>query len=106
MEPILINDMGWADFLIEVRPDIEYHMDFEVYEAAGWRENGDVVDKELYLKGTIKWDGCSHIWFGSAGDGYIHLCGGGYWEKHNRLMSALYEMAAERIEKWNADLAG
>lgn len=33
---------------------------------------------ETYLHGSVKWDGCSHYYFGNNDiKGYLHLCGGG-----------------------------
>lgn len=49
-------------------------------------------DRELYLKGFIKWDSCCHFNFGQE-DGYIHLCGVESLKQHCWLIEQLYKLA-------------
>ena len=112
--PLVVEDDGVSSFLMKiVDDDTEYNLKFEVYEVNSWTENeetgayGVTCDLELYLSGTIKWDGCSHVFFGEKNDkgnpsGYLHLCGRKYWEKHCRVMSAIYEYAENAIERYAA----
>jgi hypothetical protein len=46
-------------------------MGYEIYE--GMSEDLDNPDIERMMHGQIKWDGCSHNYFGDK-DGYIHGC--------------------------------
>ena len=60
-------------------------------------ENND----ERYMDGTIKWDGCSHLYFGdSGGSGYLHFCGKESYTRHTELMSFLFEKASKVIKGW------
>lgn len=34
----------------------------------------NVEEAENYVNGMVKWDGCSHYYFGDS-EGYLHLCG-------------------------------
>ena len=68
----------------------EYAVDFTCYEVTGTDSEGkriyqplngnggdftdDISKAEVFFKGYIKWDGCSHVFFGDE-QGYLHLCG-------------------------------
>jgi len=110
MEPLLTDDDGLVEFLIAAE-NIEYALNFKVYEVEGWElPSNKPIDLQLYLQGTIKWDGCSHITFGDEGEngittGYMHLCGGYYFKQHCRLMDALFEYAAKNITMWDDKVA-
>ncbi len=116
LSKLLCADDGLPEFLIKIENDVEYQMEFEVYEVGGGEENKETgkydvpCNLELYLTGAIKWDGCSHIWFGEKEegkqDGYLHLCGKYCWEKHNKMMNALFELAAKTIKHFDKDTAG
>ena len=112
--PLLKADDGRVLFDIEIT-DTE-HMDvvlkFNVYEIAAWNMDNthSQEDSELYLNGYIKWDGCSHFWFGAKDeegkqDGYLHLCGKECFVLHCQMMNALYEFAAEHITNFDREVA-
>lgn len=70
---------------------------------------------EAYLNMTVKWDGCSHLYFGDEVDddgaynSYHHFCGAADFKKHVRLLHTLYNKAYEymgrepydKSEEWN-----
>ena len=65
----LLCDGGYINFLIKIitkGEDLQYRMEFEVYEVNSWEcdDSNTPAETELYLEGTIKWDGCSHglVW--------------------------------------------
>jgi hypothetical protein len=96
-------------FRITYSDDLEYFFEFEVHEVVGWDpESTKPIEFEPYVKGEIKWDGCSHVWFGeqeAEKDGYLHLCGAICWNNHINLMKKLYEFAAENIKQYSKDAA-
>lgn len=102
---LLYDEHGYVIFIVSIDSDREYSMDFQVYEVVGWDEQKTPCDKNLYMSGCIKWDGCSHVWFGEKEqgkqDGYLHLCGKNYWQHHANMMMALYEMAERTIVKYD-----
>ena len=111
MIDLLKDENGYTTFLINIEPDIEYSMTFEVFEVAGWEcdEQHTPIDLELYMTGFIKWDGCSHVWFGEKEedqkqDGYLHLCGKAQWDKHCKMMMAVYDLAERTITKYDPDI--
>ena len=108
----LLEDGGYILFQIEVAENVAHSMEFKVYEVMGWACDGEnsPCGTELYVHGLIKWDGCSHVYFGECEggfpNGYLHLCGKDYWEKHNKMMTALWDLASVTIEGWDAGVAG
>lgn len=89
-----IKDLnGFAVFQIYYEEDLENKFDFLVKEVCSWDgETNEPAETEDYLRGYIKWDGCSHIWLGNKREQkhsyyrYLHLCGKESWEEHSKLM--------------------
>ena len=78
----------------------------KVYEVNGWELDiaNTPVELELYLSCYIKWDSCSHLWFGEKDDegiqsGYLHLCGADSFIKHTDLLNYLYYLAFKSMNK-------
>ncbi len=96
----LNNKYGYPVFELTVTAKYDSAIDFQVEEITSWNdsERKEPCDKRLYLKGCIKWDGCSHIHFGD-GDGYIHLCGVDAWKEHVAAMQWIYESVSAIIGK-------
>lgn len=84
----------------------EAHVDFFAYEVLGvsesgqkwyWRKGAEdssdntdsIADAEHYVKGSVKWDGCSHLNFGD--EGYLHLCGRADFDKLTEALPVIYE---------------
>lgn len=113
-----MEKITWGD--IEVVCLVEYHeahIEFKTYEIVGHCESAagvydkplfekrgeegeseikdteDLEEAQVFIKGSIKWDACSHIYFGDGG--YIHVCGGRMWkvllETQKRVFSLAYE---------------
>lgn len=97
----------------------EYYVDFVALEclwtpeflddgtvAWGWQHVGNTMvplplsedGTDLYLRGFIKWDLCSHYYFGEdENPGYLHLCGPEAIKRHADLMLHLHETCLERL---------
>lgn len=104
LELLMKDEYDYPYFLIYYPEQLfEYWCDFEVYEVTARSMDNIPRDIELYLEGTIKWDGCSHITFGD--EGYIHMCGKRYFDLHSKLMPILYETVRNKIEHYNKDVA-
>lgn len=101
----LIKDGDFIEFLIEFEDgDFELSANFNVFEVCSWSaDTNEVSETELYLKGYVKWDGCSHFWFGES-DGYLHLCGKRYFEKHKEVMDKIWDICSKKIKKWDSSL--
>jgi hypothetical protein len=105
------------DPLFEITLEVdEYHVDFTVEEviwmpefledgtvAWGWDGSGKPLPRseeatELYVRGFIKWDTCSHFYFGEKSNpGYLHLCGPEGIKLHTDLLLHLYEACLSRM---------
>lgn len=84
------------------------HVDFKVYEIIGGekrdfyyeRKGGcgfddkattKVEEANTYLHGCVKWDGCSHFYFGDGDNsGYLHLCGDWSIKNHLAIVQRVY----------------
>lgn len=110
MEPALSKTLefcdpdGFPQFVATVVESDRYSVEFSVKEVEGF-EDGDkdkpIIPDEIYLRATIKWDGCSHVNFGT--DGYVHICGARAWQRHCRLMEWLYRLAPNYVEAFDKD---
>lgn len=105
MKEVLIKEGDHVNYLIEFEEsDFETSATFNVFEVFSWGMEYEVLETEHYLKGHIKWDGCSHIWFGDK-DGYIHLCGKNYFESHKKVMDAIWDMCSKKIKYWDSEVS-
>lgn len=101
----------WDDINIHV--EVEYHearMEFKMFEVHGHSQDGpeypregntgsgDTVNDrskaEAYITGTIKWDACSHLYFGTD-NGYMHICGGRNWKNLITALERVFALARE-----------
>ena len=107
MKPLTMDKYGFVNFMIQVEEDVEYSMKFQVYEVTCWGGDDDKtpIDIEPRVRGIIKWDGCSQVYFGEDEGGYLHLCGKSSWDDHCKMMEALWDLAAKTITKFNKSVA-
>ena len=97
MERYIVGDN--LGFIVNVEEKSDTSVKFIVEEITSrGADNYDVADTEPYLECYIKWDGCSHFWFGDE-DGYIHICGVDSYVKHIELIRTLYSLAFVLMEK-------
>jgi hypothetical protein len=107
---LLVKD-NCPQFLIEwTDEDFEARASFKVHEITSWTQSEDLSsefdipsDFNEYLYGTIKWDGCSHIYFGDSG--YIHLCGKHFFDLHNEMLMRLWEVCSQKITHFDKEVA-
>ena len=104
------DDSGYYWFKLVTKELRDFVWDFELYQCTQWTMDKKQDAFELYLQGSIKWDGCSHIWFGEKDeqdktDGYLHLCGGWYWELHSRVMYEIWDLAPIVIKNFDKETA-
>jgi hypothetical protein len=83
-----------------------HRLEFDVRE--GTRQlDGSVcysLEAENFVRGSIKWDGCSHVWFGDD-DGYLHLCGGFYIRALGEILREAFALAGANVPEWDAKVA-
>lgn len=114
-----IDAVAWMSFA----PG-DAHVDFACFEVAAFArgDDGEYIIKEFGKKGedgeftpdmdlaqplfhgTIKWDGCSHVYFGEADNaGYIHMCGVNCWKRLPLTLERIFAAAAERLKRGHND---
>jgi len=114
------EDIGFT-VVYEIEEAFKLSVNFKVYEIIGHQEgqsgNFDVPyyegiggcgsdDKSTtnigkantYMTGMVKWDGCSHYYFGDE-EGYIHLCGKGCIRGHIEIVDKVYKRCGEIMVK-------
>jgi hypothetical protein len=114
---VYIKDGELPVFRVTVVPHLPQFADtsFEavVDIVTSWEDNEhykppthSAAEFEPYLRCTIKWDSCSHFWFGQTEkdaphkrDGYLHLCGVLDFQRHVLLMKELYDLAFKRMNR-------
>ena len=117
----LVVENGYTHFLLYITdPNVEFQLQFEVWQVNSWdSETKEPLSDpaigfmdELYMTGVIKWDGCSHVYFGEREEGkqrqdaYLHLCGTPCWERHQKLMAEVYAHAAKTITRSDIKVSG
>jgi len=95
---VLIKEGDFINYMVYYELGRHY-LKFEVYQINSWYmdntpNNGDL---EEFIRGTIKWDGCSHINFGDE-NGYLHLCGLNYFKDVSKVLKAVWKKASETID--------
>lgn len=104
-EPIIKHKVNgkYIDYILTINPE-EYHCEFVLEEVGSWEgENGIPCDKEVVIRGVVKWDGCSHVNFGDE-EGYIHLCGKTLWKKLSDILPWCYEEVVKELATYDAEV--
>lgn len=94
--------------------DTTYYAEFEIYGTNitvdsdyGFNSFGNgggvgkLIEEDLDMKGSIKWDGCSN----NQSD-CIHFCGLAGVVRFAKILAEVYQMASELITEFDHDLAG
>jgi hypothetical protein len=105
--------------------DIEnVSVDFKVYEiianddkpyyegiggcGADDKMTQDIEKANIYLTGKVKWDGCSHYYFGD--EGYMHLCGDNSIIELSKIIKKVYcrcyELGTFNKDKFTFNICG
>lgn len=114
----------WADryggFLCRAIPH-EHYAEFTVYTVLWLSEEDrpifqkkdamtspepttDLSQAEVYLSGSVKWDGCSNLTFGDDSNYALHFCGKKEAiENTGNLIANVYDLAKDIIPTWDGD---
>lgn len=106
-EVYLYDKWGHPVFRISIEDPGRYKetsFNAKVEEIISWSADGknEPRESEDYLSCYIKWDSCSHFWFGDLDkddnhNAYLHICGAQYYRNHYELMRYLYDLAFKEM---------
>lgn len=85
------------DFAVyEVLGESEGERYYEGKGGCGWDDKAttDIKNANTLFRGYIKWDACSHVYFGDD-DGYIHVCGFHSWKNLHEAIKRVWNFATE-----------
>ena len=99
MENLIVID-GKPLFIVETGADKSYCLTFEVYEVNDWDKDNKPVGDEIYMKGSIKWDGCCNIFFGDE-NGYVHICAQVKLDYMKEVLDAIWLKAKSEVVHWD-----
>ncbi len=104
----LLGAHGLTAFILTVKELSETRAEIEVVRVCSWDSgSNEPGDLEPYFEATIKWDGCSHVFFGGVDGGkrddYLHLCGVNEWKEHARVMEWAYRETTKLISAMESD---
>lgn len=90
----------WTDFFVSevVTEDDDGVPMYEKCGSTGGQYTTDLADARCFVRGTIKWDSCTHWRFGEEEGpmcGYLHLCGPEHLRAFSELVPYLYKRAFE-----------
>jgi hypothetical protein len=96
-------------FVCQIHSQNEGSVIFSVFEVASRTcDTNEPIEVEDYLEAMVKFDGCTHVWFGTneindAGhkvrDSYLHLCGAYCIKRHMEVMRLVLKTGMELLGK-------
>ncbi len=105
---LLTDEHGFVQYMMLIEELTEFQLTATVYEVEGWNaDDNSAVDFDHCCHAYIKWDGCSHLNFGSPGegggrDGYLHLCGARCFKNITAMLKSLYVYASKNIKRFDS----
>ena len=113
---IYFDDIGFA---AKVTKQESHWIEFSVYEIEGVADKGqrffhrkdspvspDPVESmdeaDVYLHGSVKWDGCSNWHFDEQDRSLLHGCSREDLTKLGEVMAKCWDYAKENLESWDA----
>jgi hypothetical protein len=102
------------------------HVDFACYQVVAWGQDKDgkftvkeferrgavesldtvtdLAEAQPLFSGSIKWDACSHVYFGEGDNfGYIHMCGADMWRSLPKAIERIFAEAGKLLKRGHND---
>lgn len=106
-KPPEIMRESWADigFSVVMEGDVDSHyVDFKVYELDSEKGAGGEDCDEVFLSGSVKWDGCSNFKFDEQDRCMLHCCTRQHMANIGILLVRVHELAEAVMEDhWDGD---
>lgn len=90
----------WVDSYIKYIKIEPWCCDFEIYKVISWGICNEPIDKELYINGFIKWDGCMELEFHDT-----HFCSYSSLKFHLKVLQELYQRIPKVIKGFDYQCA-
>jgi hypothetical protein len=111
------RDFTDLDFTVVAELATDFRCEFTVYSIMGTDSDGVLLwtqddehgapqpvdsleEADVYLRGEIKWDGCSNWYFDEQDRVMIQFCSKGAAKDIGTLFERMYDIAKEVIPKW------
>lgn len=107
LETLTFNGDDLASFIIEWTSVDEYKAEFIVHEIKSWEMTNNIpIEYNIYLNGSIKFDGSSHIFFGGTDKtiSYLYFFDKYSFDKHCNLMQAIYDICKKKIKYFDQEV--
>lgn len=83
----------------------EAHIEGTCYEPISFGMNNEIIEEQFFAEFSVKWDGCSHIYFygqdysddDHVADSYYHICGAIDYLRHIKTMQFFLEVAEKSL---------
>ncbi len=85
-----INDMGVVEYDNKNDPD-------------GWNTTS-LAEAQVYLSGSIKWDGCANLRFDAQDGCMLHFCGRNDAARVGKLFDLLYDLTEQLLPTYDKEL--
>lgn len=76
-------------------------------DGANYTEDPELAPQ--LVSGSIRWDGCSHLYVGESGfgeGGYLHFCGQSDFAAFEFVLRRVRELALQHVDRLDNDVAG
>ena len=104
-------------FTIVAQPHGHY-VEYAVYDIVGWDEKGTprwhgittpdglpgvewLEEAQVYLHGSVKWDGCSNWYFDEQNRAMLHGCCKADVQRFGDVMALCWEWTGELLSNWS-----
>jgi hypothetical protein len=109
-----------SNFAIVATLEYSHAASFTVYRVCGWKLDGSpdgfagpddafvdtVEDAEVYMHGSVKWDGCSNWHIDDQDECMLHFCSREELADIGRAMQLCWDWTAELLPTWDESVAG
>lgn len=119
--PVSTFDFKELMFTVVATP-YEHRVEFLIYDIMGIREDGKVLwkrkdsqfgdpveslaDAEIYIYGSVKWDGCSNWHFEEQERVMLHGCSRKDIERYGIVLATCWDIAGGLCPAWGQDDTG
>lgn len=88
-----------------VPPKPEERLIYEEKDAnSGMDTVSNLEEAQVFMSGSLKWDGCSNVKFDEQDNSMLHFCGLSGWQNLAKAIEKLHELAVEIMPRADESL--